>query len=406
MAATSAFAQSTVTISGNVDLGMQTTKTTGVERADYTMNSGDETTRKTKSPVGNGAQGWSSSALNLDVVEDLGNGTKAGYSAGMNLFSWGAGADSANQTLNTGRHSYVFLGNTQMGEVRLGYQYSLDDQIQAGARVGSANVGGRVQNFSIAAQPNISSTTFTAPVVAREGAQNVTSGAVTRVNAIQYGSPVISGFQGFIQTASQYDDTTDAAGTNAAGKATAKLSSAAVKYVNGPLTLGYADTTIKSDASSYASAAGAAETKQKLKNFAATYVLGDATIVYNQFSRKLTMGATLGADYDGSYANNVYGRFDDNGSLKRTGRDLGAKYAIGKTTLFASVGSGKYTPDFAGTGSVDIKIKARQYGVTYSLSKRTSLNAYASSTKAAADGTVLTSDLKKTVTGFGLAHSF
>ena len=403
MAATSAFAQSTVTISGNVDLGMQTTKTTGVERADYTMNSGAETTRKTKSPVGNGAQGWSSSALNLDVVEDLGNGTKAGYSAGMNLFSWGAGADSANQTLNTGRHSYVFLGDAKLGEVRLGYQYTLDDQIQALGRVGSANVGGRVQNFSIAAQPNPA--TLGTGEVLRESAQQMTAGNVTRANAIQYATPVISGLQGFIQTASQYDDTTDALATNASGKATAKLSSAAVKYVNGPLTLGYAETTIKGDSASYAAATNEATTKQKLKDFSAAYVIGDATIVYNQFSRKATF--TLpGSDFDGDFAKSVWGVYQDGGSLKRTGRDLGAKYAIGKTTLFASVGSGKYTPDFAGTGSVDIKIKARQYGVTYSLSKRTSLNAYASSTKAAADGTVLTSDLKKTVTGFGLAHSF
>ncbi len=396
LAATTAFAQSTVAITGNIDLGYRTVTQKG-ETALGGVST-DAQTRKTSNVAGNGAEGWTSSQVVLTVSEDMGNGTKAGYVADMNLSSFGTAADASGQSLGTIRQSFLSLGNAKNGEVRLGYQYTLEDQIQGG--VGRAtptgNVGGRFQNFAFAVNPNAA----TASTI--EGTGTLTSGHITRSNAFQYASPVMSGFQVLVQAA-QLADKQDNATAVGSTEAKGKLTALAAKYSQGPLNLGFSHQVSKSESGKYDTAA-TQETivgKTKATQFAASYDLGVAKVFLNKVSR--TTDVTSGAGVANTTA--ALSAFDNGGSLKRTGTDLGVSAPFGKTTLFAAVASGKYKLDTNGDGtSVDYKIKGRMLGATYDLSKRTSLNAYYAMTKATYEAQ--TTDLSKKAVGFGIRHSF
>ena len=406
----SAFAQSTVAITGNIDLGYAKTTENG-NKAALGANevATDGTSRVQKRPLGNGAEGWTSSQVVMTISEDIGNGVKAGYVLDMNLSSWGAGADSANQGLGTQRQSFLSLSDAKMGELRLGYQYTLQDQIQGG--IGRAtptgNVGGRIQNFSFNTDPNRKLTqpadASAALKVNREGYETISSGAVTRANAFQYATPVINGFQGLVQYATQANDQAQSDATKN-GVANGKLQGFAAKYSQGPLNLGLSHQKIVSEAESY----GTANTKdQKVStkdtNFAANYDFQVAKVFFNKFTR--TTDITAGSVFDGTIDTNAWGLFKNGGQLKRTGQDLGVSAPFGKTTLFAAVGSGKYKIDTDGSGDVgEAKIKARLLGATYDLSKRTSLNAYYSLTKATYEGQL--NDMNKKNVGFGIRHQF
>jgi predicted porin len=395
LAATTAFAQSTVAITGNIDLGYRTV----TQKGETTLGgvSTDAQTRKTSNVAGNGAEGWTSSQVVLTVSEDMGNGVKAGYVADMNLSSFGTAADASGQSLGTIRQSFLSLSDAKMGELRLGYQYTLEDQIQGG--VGRAtptgNVGGRFQNFAFAVNPNAAASTI-------EGTGTLTSGHITRSNAFQYASPVMSGFQVLVQAAQladKQDNATAAGSTEAKGKLTAL----AAKYSQGPLNLGFSHQVSKSESGTY-HATTTQETivgKTKATQFAANYDLGVAKVFLNKVSR--TTDVTSGAGAGNTTA--ALSAFDNGGSLKRTGTDLGVSAPFGKTTLFAAVASGKYKLDTNGDGaSVDYKIKGRMLGATYDLSKRTSLNAYYAMTKATYEAQ--TTDLSKKAVGFGIRHQF
>jgi predicted porin len=411
LAATTAFAQSTVAITGNIDLGYSSTKQTG-----YTGDNGTGTdatspvvTKKTVAPIGK-ANTWSSNAIKLSVTEDMGNGKKAGYVGEMNVGTFGTGVDAADQLLGTTRQAFAFLSDAKMGEIRYGYQYTLDDQVQGG--VGRAtptgNTGGRVQNFGnigFAVKPN--SAALASSTVAQEGRDNVTSGNIVRVNAIEYSTPAFNGFTVKGQWASQAVDTTNATGASA-GKADGKVAALAALYSNGPLNLGLSSTSIKSDGAGLGITTKSQNVEHKLTNLAANYDMGVAKVFFNSFSRTSDITQDAIMSVGGTAANikaNVYGAFGaTGGQIKRTGNDLGVSVPFGAVTLFASTGSGHYkTTVSAGSAQEDSKVKGRLLGATYDFSKRTSLNAYYSTTKLSGADDVA---LKNTIIGAGLRHQF
>jgi predicted porin len=403
LAATSAFAQSTVAITGNIDLGYRSLKQAGVTD----VNGGAINEKKTSALLGNGAAGWTSSALGLDVSEDLGGGLKAGYSAAVDLQSFGASTDTPNTLFGNARHSFLSLSDAKMGELRVGYQYTLDDQIQGG--VGRAtptgNTGGRIQNFgNIGFMVNPNAAAAAAGTVYREGADIITSGNIVRSNVFQYSSPVMSGFQGLVQWASQGADQTTAGNANE-GKADGKVQALALKYSQGPLNLGFSTMKVTSDAATLATAnTGTKKSVQKLNNFAANYDFGVAKVFFNRIDRTTDLTGP-GFVAAGAASADKFEIFGNGGQIKRKGNDLGVSVPMGKTTLFASTGSGKYITktDAADTTTESNKVKGRLLGATYDLSKRTSLNAYYSTTKFLTNGS---SDLKNTMVGAGLRHQF
>ncbi len=425
-----------MTISGNVDLGIQTTKESGYTVYDTAASGGQAATtngtpisQKKNSPIGNGAQGWTSSALGLDIKEDLGAGMTAGYSTAIDLFSWAPANDATAGTasvLQNSRHSYIFLGDSKLGEVRLGYQYSLDDQIQGG--IGRAtptgNIAGRVQNAKLNINPTASfkaSNLAAAGAVYTQEAQQmqdfISTGALTRVNAIQYASPVVNGLQGLVQYGTTAKDVTRE-GAASAGKADTKLQGFAVKYTAGKLNLGASTMKNVTDTDAVGSATDRAfKITEKFTDLAANYDFDVATAYYNYFSRKVNIDAD--SYYDASAYNNgaayaaanaakslptPYGAMTNGAHLKTTGYDLGAKVPMGKFTLFATIGKAKGTGAGNGTDAdSSVKFKGRTLGATYDLSKRTSLNAYYGTVKATGDEDF---EIKKTQTGFGLRHQF
>jgi len=381
LAATSAFAQSSVTISGNVDVGMRSTK--------ETATIGNETaTLKTYGPVGNNASTWTSSALKITVAEDMGGGMGAGFVGEMNMNPWNGDAAPQDTLLSNQRQSFVYLKGG-FGETRVGYQYTLEDQIQGGVgrNTPTGNTGGRIQNFAFAAQTDEAGAAF---------AGALANNATVRANAIEYATPVMSGFQGLVQYAKQ-TNTVDFTGSAAEGKAAATnadLAAFAVKYSQGPLNLGLSQTAITTHAQTINNAATNADVKNKNTNFAANYDLGTAKLFANMFTRKQTNSGNAAVATTGDTA-------------KRTGYDLGVSVPMGKWTLFGNYGKGKFKFfDISGNDNFDGNLKAHQLAATYDFSKRTSITAYYSVNKATGTADLEGTSYKRTVTGASLRHQF
>jgi predicted porin len=384
LAATSAFAQSSVTISGNVDLGLANVENTATTAAGVT------TTRKQSGPNGNSASGWTSNFLGIDSKEDLGNGTTAGFSAAMNLNSFQTAADATqDHTLGSQRHSYVFLGN-QLGELRIGYQYTLEDQIQGGVgrNTPTGNTGGRIQNFALTTTPQ--TTRGATPLAAAVDAPAVTSGATVRANAIEFSTRVNNGFQALAQYGKVRDTFEHTGQANGIGDT--DLAAVAAKYSSGPLNLGVAYVSLNTNANVVNTDANT-KVKNTHWNYAANYDFGVAKLYGNYATRKAdTTGTAAGVNLD---------------QVKRSGYDLGVAVPMGKTTLFANVGKGKYKNfDQAAAQGTNYSLTASQLGATYDFSKRTSLNAYYSINKATGEELAEGVSLKRTMVGFGLRHQF
>lgn len=399
--ATTAFAQSNVTLSGNVDVGYRSVTQSGQKTAINTSaTTADATNRKTTGVAGNGPEGWTSSQITLSVNENLGNGTKVGYTNETNLSSWGAGDDASNSTFGTIRQSFLSIGNTT-GELRLGYQYSLEDQIQAGVgRVTpSGNTGGRVQAFSFASDPNRSA--LASGKVAREGYETYSSGHITRTNAFQYATPVMNGFQTLVQTGFTNDQLSQS-DVSKGNDLRNRLTGIATKYSTGPLNLGGSYQVTRTEGATYGTANTNYDATTKAAQLAANYDFQVAKVFVNTFSRKTEL--SQGSAFTGNVDTNTWGWYKNGGNLKRTGTDVGVSVPYGKTTLFASVGTGKYDADQDGTSASTSKVRGYLLGATYELSKRTSINTYYTKTSLTSAGQV--NDMDKKNIGFGLRHSF
>lgn len=190
--ASPAFAQSSVTLYGGIDTGI-----------DYVNNSGGESLVRMRDGTWDGIIG---SRFGFTGTEDLGGGLKA-------IFKLEAGFDITNGESRQGgrlfgRKAYVGLQDDRLGTVTLGRQYDLvDDYLQPvttpGVLSGPFNHGGDVDNVAMSFRVN---------------------------NAIKYASPSLSGltFGGMYAFS--------AAGTTGAG--TTGLWAIGAAYANGGLTLG------------------------------------------------------------------------------------------------------------------------------------------------------------------------
>ena len=180
-------------------------------------------------------------------------------------------------------------------------------------------------------------------------------------------------------------------------------SSLKLQYANGPLLVGYGFQKEETQLTAGSPAVATGQIEDKTFNLlAASYDFGVAKVFFNKFSRKTDI--TAESAFSGLVTTNSWGLFENGGSLKRTGQDLGVSVPMGKTTLFAAVGSGKYKAEYDATNTLDAKAKARLLGVSYDLSKRTSLNAYYALNKATVDNQV--NEISKKNIGFGLRHQF
>ncbi len=399
LAATSAFAQSSVSITGNADLG-------------YRILNAPEAYADTKGALQNGS---STTTINIEVKEDLGGGTTATlrYEINPDLIGGsgvtgtaqsyasastaGVGSGAMYTTANTGGAHQSFLGlyNQNMGGVKIGR-----------INTGTLDAWGTASVFGTALGSGYGS----AGQYARYGATATTfwNTAPTRFNnSFQYETPNIAGVVGKFTyvpkvNASGTVDTSDLSSslTNASGLQTTAASAGgsvvnagvnragvqelALRYVNGPLTLAYANQEISYGDQGVSALVGVgpsatADTKHKLTTYAANYNLGATTVYGGMWTEKQNTSTAV----------------DISGNI------FGLKYVMGNTELAVSQAS---TNDKS-SANADRKITG--LGATYNLSKRTSVYYRNESRDANTNNGADTNGAGKTTTqAVGIRHQF
>ncbi len=320
LAATSAFAQSSVSITGLIDTGYQS-----------------KTAADNAKTQGVAANGTGTTVLTFAGTEDLGAGLKANFQFQLTPdFVNGAGVQGTtwknDAGIGNGQQAFVGLSGG-FGEVQAGRVNSNAlDAWGVGSVFGTALGSGYGSNGNLYTRYSVTatSTSQTAP---------------TRFNgAVRYISPAFNGF-----TASAL------VVPKGASTATQSVSDYGIKYSNGPLNVAFAQQTIKQfgDQGNYSGFIPVADTtdaladgkSNKLTALSANYTIGAVTVY----------GATWNENYETATA------------VKTTGRMIGAKYVMGAVSLLASTGTSNETT----AANVDKKITG--LGADYALSKRTNL---------------------------------
>ena len=398
LAATGAFAQSTVTLYGLADIGYGTHKTTGNEG------------RSIKSKgVMDGAN--AGSRIGFRGTEDLGGGLRAEFvveqgiaptndelfgvrtaAAGHQVDGFSAAGSAAalsgaagGYSIGTNRQTYVGV-ISGMGTVRIGYQYTNLYELGtlSGYALGSEGVQGADK--------------------AHLHANGVMGG--TRANAITYISPSFSGLTVRAQfgSGSAGRDTYESSAANAASGLSvdkAVRTSIMAKYDAGKLSaaIAFTDNKISQtrpggvgtavnvyNASAATTAiANTLERANKLTQIGASYDFGMAKI-----------GLTINDGEAGSGSNTQISSYKAN--------NLSVTVPFGALVPFASMGKAKTTNDTTGVVSEDYKMT--QYGARYLLSKRTTAYVMVGTTKNNAPAAVSTGFTKDSKSVVGIAHSF
>lgn len=357
------FAQSSVTIYGRLDVGMNNQKTTATATA-----GGVSASAFYKGNNLVNEDGLSTGLLGFKGTEDLGGGLKANFVHEMDL-----DMDVGALGVAAGRDSTLGLSGG-FGEVRLGRSYTpLFSTIGASDVFGTTGAG-TVNQFGMAAT------------------------GVRVSNAFFYTSPDFAGVTVRLMAA-QNNAQTDASVGNA-GKTSAQGFS--VTYAAGPLRLSAGTGTEKGSSvdrlgslfAETAAAATAAGTPAAAPN--AKYTGSAISAQYDMGVAKLFAGFTTTKDDDDT---TVAG-----GELTSKETNFGVAVPMGALTLMAAVGNNKGSE--AGD-PVTAKGNDMAFGATYALSKRTT--AYVKTgtyNKYKATDAGITEEVKTNRTSIGLRHTF
>ncbi len=386
LAAVSAYAQSSVTLYGRMDLGTQTNKATSVTTGPTGIITTNTTTKLSELAGADGVR--TGSRLGVRVSEDLGGGLRANAIYEFRLdpddvASTGYGAS----TSNFGR---TRLGLLQLaggfGSVSIGtYMNTIDDARSFSAGTAGTAGGDFLYNNNA----------------------GLTDGRST--NAIGYSSPDFGGFKFKLGTTNQKVAVTTA-GVTATTQSKGWIGG--ISYDNGPLAVLFAAGAGKAinaagtsvanyavvspglaGASTTVTAAAAAGTAADLKlremNLSASYNFGVA-IPYLMIQK-------------GKVTNNLAAAGTQ--ETKHTGYELGSKFPMGAFTPYVLVARAKTTGGGVGLSS---KNRAYQVGTTYDLSKRTYtyLSVGQSKNTTATAGSLASTETKNRGWSLGLVHSF
>jgi predicted porin len=180
LAATSAFAQSSVSIYGVMDVGpnvVSSTAATGVE---------------TTTSNGNGSGAWQSNRLGFRGTEDLGGGMKADFQ-----YELGMAAATTGDLVTTGgvRLSHLTLSGSGMGSLNFGRNYNPIFFLTADVDPGAANnlANGRTVYGQIATTRTNGLATYTSPTIAGFTAKLATGTNTAQVGTATTGSKVMGG---------------------------------------------------------------------------------------------------------------------------------------------------------------------------------------------------------------------
>lgn len=321
-----AFAQSSVTLYGVMDLGLQSNKAT-IGTATYKQTA-----------MSNGVQ--SGSRIGFKGTEDLGGGLKANFT-----YEAGTDPDIASTVMTSNRQSFVGVDGG-FGSVALGRQYTLHHSNQgAGDMVGNLTLAGYLGGMD---------------------------SLVRQSNAVTYTSPSFSGFtvaaqMGFGETVTNAAAATGANSATLSNEKKNEQTGLRVAYAAGPLAAGLAYETVKNG------------------TFAAVTYAGQATaLTAADYDKRTAMNIEASYDFGvakvGFVNNNT--KFDNlggaAGTTKWAANTLSVAAPFGAVTAFGSVGAGKLKDT---DGSTITKASAYQLGASYALSKRTNVYAFTGQTK-------------------------
>ena len=425
LAATTAFAQSSVTISGTLDAGLMNQK----------FDNGTSVTN-----VSTGTNG--ASRLRFVGVEDIGNGTKANFWLEMQP-SFQDGTTSAAGLFNRG--AWMGLSDTTFGELRIGRMgtnsvAAVCDIDQQGCYTGFygggilfSGIAGAGGNYSywMAANPtrggitqstglyNPWPTVNSAGAVVNSGANATNStdiknvlasstGAINQTNpaafaqdstryvrAIRYSLPTfvpglaINANYAFGQTLWAGGHSGDSMGLDA-------------NYVNGPLKLTAAYQKADGEKSQVLATAGTATTFPGITQ-SVTGANGELTTVGAIYNFGFM---SLGAGYQNEKTNGAANVVQ---FTKGEGYALTALFPMGSLTPYIKYGERKYSGGTLGTFT---PTKMGNVGVRYALSKRTYVYAdYVKNNTSHADQAKASADVSKTgslveQTNVGITHAF
>ena len=343
-----AYAQSSVTVYGILDVGYIGTNYKGVGTS--------ATTNQTTNAIGNSAE--QTSRLGFKGQEDLGSGTSA-------VFTLETGLNPDQSTLSSFNTRQAFVGLKQqgLGTAAVGTQYTPVYNAVAVTDAGQSN--NMLGSLIYTSSPQANGNSGSAPFASTSSTASTTDSFTVRTsNALTLSSDTFSGFQGQALVVSngtnttQTDATTGGKNTNSGwglganytwNKLYATVAYQALKnYTTGTLT--------SPTPTLWTTAAGGVNTQDNQTYVAATYDFGMLKAYAQYINRKATDSLNTGY-----YAQRRAEQIGVRGFF--TPRVEGwASAGLGKTTAF---GQNQPTANFTGY----------QLGTNYWLSKRT--NAYA-----------------------------
>jgi len=397
LAATTAFAQSSVTLYGIADVSYGT----------KTHTAGNGTVLGKTAGIQEGYN--AGNRIGFRGMEDLGGGRTAGFTIenGINitegqLFSTRAAAsglpitDGGSISGNmpgrayssaTNRQSFVSFADKDMGEVRLGYQYTALYTVStnSGYHLGSEQPGGDFAHGTL---------------------DNANYGG-TRANGINYilpkmGDVTVTLSRGAGATR-EVVETSTALHSTGQTQSNAKRWSILANYVSGPLNASYAHTDWTNNTSATSAvAAGTATNIFAAAAAAVTASAGNKTYEakLDQFAGSYQLGA---AKLTYSLANGKRTETTGNTFTKSKAQQFGGEYAFGAMRPFVITGTGKIEDQ---TGATTSDLKSSQWGVRYDLSKRTIAYIMSGKAEDKAIASTSTSLAKREGTAIGLFHSF
>jgi predicted porin len=366
LAATGAFAQSSVTLYGRIDAGL--------------FNQ----TRETQAPGSKvttfdlaGAQNTKTGArLGVTGVEDLGGGLKAGFviETRVNIDKSANTAGGINQgTFGATRQANINL-NGGFGTIVLGTYYNAFDDLRYA----------HSPNLSMAGGDLIA----TVSGIGAVAGANAAAISERSENALGYSTPSFGGFKvrASILSRKNVSSGTVAGATTATPDATAPAGTKvnglgiAAGYDNGPLSVLGVVGTVKAEA------LPAGTQTQKITDFGfnVKYDFGVAVpyLIFEQ--SKVITGA---------------------GPAYKKGRnfEFGAKFPLGAFTPYVTANIGKFTSDVAGAKG---KSQGFQIGTNYDISKRTSAYAALGTDKTSDTTAGANAYVKRNGVALGLVHKF
>jgi predicted porin len=362
-----ASAQSSVTLYGLVDVNYQYIK------------AGDSATLGTAAgtnihKLADGNDWGPGSRWGLRVAEDLGSGLKANVVLESG-FTADTGASAQNGRL-FGRQAFVSLASASLGEVRLGRQYTLHDEVQV--------LNNPFGNATILNPGGGGGYATTGSLAAPASRLPLFIDAVRQDNAVQYISPSFAGFrvQGMVAAGEGVQD---------------RYQGVKGVYANGPLNV-----ALSYEQSHARVPVGGLSNVNKIVELGGNYDFGVAKVFAGfQQGKDLTTGSSaVAGGGNGSQIGTL--TIPAVGGVGFTANKLraytvGASVPFGAITLAANYTAAKYE-----NGGLDRDLGRFGIGATYALSKLTTLyTAYGQAT-----GDLKNAVLEKRVFQLGLRKAF